>query len=153
MPLCLCGSITSHAQESQNPRRRIRTPSRRKKNSGLAEFPGRRWTTINKTIIRCNCGHRIFRKDVLQTGLYLSASGPSYVYVRFRCGRCKRVGEQLVQENNWDPGVLQHTEVHVSEDELRRFSDLGEITAEEVIAFHYGLDALTADTDDRSELT
>ncbi len=77
---------------------------------------------------------------MIQTGLYLSASGPSYVYVRFRCGRCKRVGEQLVQESNWDPGVLQHTEVRMSEDELRRFSEMGDISAEEVIAFHYGLD-------------
>jgi hypothetical protein len=84
---------------------------------------------------------------VIQTGLYLSASGPSYVYVRFRCGRCKRVGEQLVQENNWDPTVLQHTEVQMSEEELRRYSRMGEITAEEVIGFHYALEHLAAEPD------
>ena len=105
-------------------------------------------TIINKTIIKCNCGHRILKKDVLQTGLYLSASGPSYVYVRFRCGRCKRVGEQLVQECNWDPAVLQRAEVRMSEGELRRFDAMGEITAEEVIGFHYALAELTADVPD-----
>lgn len=84
---------------------------------------------------------------MIQTGLYLSASGPSYVYVRFRCGRCKRVGEQLVQESNWDPAVLQHTEVRMSEDEVRRYEAMGEITADEVIAFHFALDRLTGDPD------
>jgi hypothetical protein len=82
---------------------------------------------------------------VIQTGLYLSASGPSYVYVRFRCGRCRRVGEQLVQESNWDPAVLQHAEPQLSEDEWRRFEAMGEITADEVIQFHYALHRLSAD--------
>jgi hypothetical protein len=82
---------------------------------------------------------------VIQTGLYLSASGPSYVYVRFRCGRCRRVGEQLVQESNWDPAVLQHAEPQLSEDEWRRFEAMGDITADEVIQFHYALRRLSID--------
>jgi uncharacterized protein YbjT (DUF2867 family) len=88
---------------------------------------------------------------VIQTGLYLSGAGPSYVYVRFRCGRCKRVGEQLVQESNWDPTVLQRSEVRVSEGELRRFAELGEITPEEVVEFHYAVQQLTAEPDDVGE--
>ncbi len=87
---------------------------------------------------------------MIQTGLYLSASGPSYVYVRFRCGRCRRVGEQLVQESNWDPAVLQHTEVQVSEDELRRFDAMGEITADELLEFHYALQRLSAEPDEKA---
>jgi hypothetical protein len=82
---------------------------------------------------------------VIQTGLYLSASGPSYVYVRFRCGRCRRVGEQLVQESNWDPAVLQHAEPQLSEDEWRRFEAMGDITADEVIQFHYAVRRLSID--------
>ena len=113
--------------------------------------PYRGCTHINRTIIRCNCGHRIFRKDVIQTGLYLSSTGPSYVYVRFRCGRCRRVGEQLVQESNWDPTVLQHTEVRMSEEELRRFVEMGEITPDEVVDFHYAVGKLTAEPDDVGE--
>jgi len=71
--------------------------------------------------------------------------------VRFRCGRCRRVGEQLVQESNWDPTVLQHIEVRMSEDELRRFSEMGEITPDEVVEFHYGVGKLTAEPDDVGE--
>ena len=88
---------------------------------------------------------------MIQTGLYLSSTGPSYVYVRFRCGRCKRVGEQLVQEHHWDPTVLQHTEVRMSEEELHRFSGMGEITPEEVVEFHYAVQRLAAEPDDVGE--
>ena len=88
---------------------------------------------------------------MIQTGLYLSSTGPSYVYVRFRCGRCRRVGEQLVQESNWDPTVLQHTEVRMSEEELRRFVEMGEITPDEVVDFHYAVGKLTAEPDDVGE--
>jgi hypothetical protein len=42
------------------------------------------------------------------------------------------VGEQLVQESNWDPAVLQHAEPQLSEDEWRRYEAMGEITADEV---------------------
>lgn len=53
-----------------------------------------------------------------------------------------------MQENHWDPTVLQHSEVRVSEDELRRFSSMGAITPEEVIAFHYSLEGLTAENEE-----
>jgi hypothetical protein len=85
---------------------------------------------------------------VIQTGLYLSSTGPSYVYVRFRCGRCRRVGEQLVQESNWDPTVLQHSEVRMSERELHRFREMGEIGPEEVVEFHYAVQQLSGEPDD-----
>jgi arsenate reductase-like glutaredoxin family protein len=85
---------------------------------------------------------------VIQTGLYLNSAGSSYVYVRFRCGRCKRVGEQLVQESNWDPAVLHFAEVQMSEEDLHRFEAMGEITPEEVIGFHYAIARLGADGDD-----
>ena len=88
---------------------------------------------------------------MIQTGLYLSATGPSYVYVRFRCGRCKRVGEQLVQESRWDPTVLQFREARLSEDEIRRFAEMGEITPEEVVDFHYAVRGLSAELDGAGE--
>ena len=71
--------------------------------------------------------------------------------MRFRCGRCKRVGEQLVQESNWDPTVLQHAEIKVSDDELRRFAEMGEITADEVVSFHYAIQGLKGAADDPDE--
>jgi hypothetical protein len=71
--------------------------------------------------------------------------GPSYVYVRYRCGRCKRLGEQLVDQETWDPSVLQPVAARIEKPDLDRFTEMGEITAEEVIAFHYAVAQLTAD--------
>jgi hypothetical protein len=80
---------------------------------------------------------------VIQTGLYLSVLGTSYVYVRYRCGRCKRVGEQLVEQDTWDPAVLQPASGGPRREvDLRRFAEMGEITADEIIAFHYALESL-----------
>jgi DNA-directed RNA polymerase subunit RPC12/RpoP len=110
---------------------------------------------IHPSAIKCTCGHRVVRKDVIQTGLYLSVLGPSYVYVRYRCGRCKRVGEKLVEQDSWDPSVLRPSRRASrrgpTETEMRRFSQMGEITAEEVIDFHYALDRLTAETEEEVE--
>lgn len=71
--------------------------------------------------------------------------GPNYVYVRFRCGRCKRIGEQLVQEHEWDPSVLADGRARTVRPDLKHFEGLGEITPEEVIEFHYALDRLSPD--------
>jgi hypothetical protein len=83
----------------------------------------------------------VIKRDVIQTGLYLSVLGPNYIYVRYRCGRCKRIGEQLVQEAEWDPSVLREAPEAVTSD-VTRFEEMGEITAEEVIDFHFGLEKL-----------
>lgn len=74
--------------------------------------------------------------------------GPNYVYTRFRCGRCRRIGEQLVQENHWDPAVLHEQPPAPAKTDLRRFEQLGEITPEEIIEFHYALERLSADPED-----
>jgi len=96
-------------------------------------------------VIRCGCGHRVVRRDVIQTGLYLSVMGPHYVYVRYRCGRCKRIGEQLVQESDWDPSVLQEARSAPTTTDLLRFEQMGQITPEEVVEFHYALERLSAE--------
>lgn len=85
---------------------------------------------------------------MLQTGLYFNLSGPSYVYVRFRCNRCKRMGEQLINEDKWDPEILSQPVTELSEEERRRFENLGPITPEEVIDFHQRLENL----DDLAEI-
>ncbi len=79
---------------------------------------------------------------MLQTGLYLSLVGPSFVYVRFRCARCKRVGEQLVEEEKWDPAILTAPAAELADTERRRFEQLGPITAEEMLSFHERLDGI-----------
>lgn len=77
---------------------------------------------------------------MLQTGFYLSLLGPTFVRVRFRCPRCRRVGEHLVQEEAWDPRVLGPADR--DPETLRRWEEMGPITPEEVIDFHFALDRL-----------
>jgi len=88
---------------------------------------------------------------VIQTGLYMSVLGPNWVYVRFRCGRCKRVREQLIQETDWDPSVLQQCGAGVSEADLLRFERMGEITPDEIIEFHYALGRLSGEPSGRPD--
>ena len=92
--------------------------------------------------VTCNCGHQISTKEILQTSLYLSLLGPSFVYVRFRCGRCKRVGEKLVREEKWNQGMLRPEGPSISATDRQRFETMGPITPAEKIDFHYALDTL-----------
>jgi hypothetical protein len=97
-----------------------------------------------REIVTCNCGHHIGTQEILQTSLYLSLLGPSFVYVRFRCARCKRVGEQLVREEKWNRAMLRPEAPALSAEERRRFEALGPITPAEKIDFHYALESLDA---------
>ena len=99
---------------------------------------------MKSTAIKCNCGHRVIQKDVLQTGYYLSLFGPSFIYVRFRCARCKRVAEQLIPEDKWDPNVLNQPHCELTEEERQRFEQMGEISPGEMIDFHFGLEDFRA---------
>lgn len=74
------------------------------------------------------------------------------MYVRFRCARCKRVGEQLVREEEWDPAVLKVAGSEVSDAQLHHFEKMGPILPEEIIDFHYALDELEAEPDPAVEL-
>lgn len=100
----------------------------------------------SRDIVTCNCGHPISTKEILQTSLYLSLLGPSFVYVRFRCGRCKRVGEQLVREEKWNQSMLRAEGPALSEEERKHFEALGPITPAEKIDFHYALELLDSDS-------
>lgn len=97
---------------------------------------------VPNDVVTCNCGHHIGTKEILQTSLYLSLLGPSFVYVRFRCGRCKRVGEQLVREEKWNQGMLRPDGPSLSTEERDKFEGLGPITPAEKIDFHYALEDL-----------
>ena len=98
----------------------------------------------SREIVTCNCGNQIGTKEILQTSLYLSLLGPSFVYVRYRCGRCKRVGEQLVREDKWNASMLRSARPSISAEERQRFETMGPITPAEKIDFHYALERLDA---------
>lgn len=94
-----------------------------------------------KPTIKCNCGQRIVAKDVMQTGYYLRLFGPSFVYVKFRCSRCKKLGEQFVKQEDWEEGILKDIPSEVDEAEKQAFQAMGTIGIDEQINFHFMLDA------------
>lgn len=93
-----------------------------------------------KTSIRCHCGQRIIARDVLQTGFYLRLFGPSYVYVKYRCSRCKKLGEQFIKQEEWESGILRAGGEEVTIDDRDKFEALGPIDINEVIDFHFALE-------------
>ncbi len=92
-----------------------------------------------KPMIKCNCGQRVVAKDVMQTGYYLRLFGPSFVYVKYRCSRCKKLGEQFIKQEDWEDGILKDVPTEVSSDERQRFQAMGRIDIHEAIDFHFAL--------------
>ena len=95
-----------------------------------------------RTSIKCNCGQRIIAKDVMQHGYYLRLFGPSFVYVKFRCSRCKKLGEQFIKQEEWEEGILKDVVHESSHDEKEQFATKGAIDINEVIDFHFALENL-----------
>ncbi len=71
--------------------------------------------------------------------------------MRYRCGRCKRVGEKLVQEEKWDASVLEPAQCGPGRSALQRYEQMGAITPEEIIEFHYSLEQLSADPEEEAQ--
>jgi DNA-directed RNA polymerase subunit RPC12/RpoP len=97
-----------------------------------------------RSFIKCNCGHRVLAKDVLQTGYYLRLIGPSFVYVKFRCSRCKKLGEQFVRQEEWEDGILSECQAEISAEEKERFDRMGKIDLNECIDAHFTLDHISS---------
>ena len=95
-----------------------------------------------KTSIKCNCGQRVFSRDVMQQGYYMRQFGPSYVYIKFRCSRCKKLGEHFIKQEDWEEGLLRDNASELCPSEKSRFESMGKITIDEMINFHYALDGL-----------
>jgi DNA-directed RNA polymerase subunit RPC12/RpoP len=93
-----------------------------------------------KSGITCNCGQRIVSKDVLQKGQYPRVFGPNFIYVKFRCSRCKRMGEKFIEQDRWDEALLREIPSEFLGEEKKQFDRLGPITIDEVIDFHHILD-------------
>lgn len=101
-----------------------------------------------KAALRCHCGQRIFARDVVQRGTYIRQFGPPYVYVRYRCSRCRKLGEQYIKQEDWDVRVLMGAVSEVTAEERRRFEQMGPITAEEQKSIRNRLLSLTLPSTD-----
>ena len=97
-----------------------------------------------KSTIKCNCGQRILAKDKMQTGYYLRLFGPSFVYVKYRCSRCKKLGEQFVKQDEWEDGILNDAPSEMSPDENTKFKGLGKIDIHECIDAHFELEKISS---------
>ena len=102
---------------------------------------------MTRPIVRCRCGHRVLAKEVLRTDLYERPSGREYVYVKYRCKRCKRLGETFVAENRWDWRIFETARTEMSEIESDTFADQSPITQDEVIEFHRQLQTINQAAD------
>ena len=91
---------------------------------------------MKRPTVRCRCGHQVLAKEVLRTDLYERPSGREYVYVKYRCKRCKRVGETFVAENRWDWRIFETAQNEMSEAERDAFADQSPITSEDLLDFH-----------------
>ena len=95
-----------------------------------------------KTSLKCHCGQRVLRRDVMQQGYYMRQYGPSYVYIKYRCSRCKKLGEHFVKQEEWEESVLADQPTEMTMVEKTKLADLGSITLDEMRDFHRALDQL-----------
>ena len=91
---------------------------------------------MGRPVVRCRCGHQVLAKEVLRTDLYERSSGREYVYVKFRCRRCKRMGEVFVSERQWDWSIFEPAHNEMSDAERDVFLDQDAISVAEIILFH-----------------
>jgi hypothetical protein len=105
-------------------------------------------SSLSKQEVKCrSCGHRILSREIMRTDLYERAPGQNYVYVKFRCRRCKRLGQTFVPEARWDWTLLEPARDELSEPERERLAEAGPISDTEFLDFHLrlkNLDDLTA---------
>ena len=97
-----------------------------------------------RSSIRCNCGQRVTNKDVMQRGYYLRLFGPSFVYVKYRCPRCKKLGEQFVKQEEWEAGILSDLPSEITPEESRKFQRMGKIDIHECIDAHFELEKISS---------
>jgi hypothetical protein len=98
----------------------------------------------SQSVIRCRCGQRVLDRDVTHRGYLTTLFGAQYVYVRYRCRHCKKMGEYRVQEKDWDPAVLRQAVRGPTRSELKKFEAMGPVTPEEVVRFRKSLRRLTS---------
>ena len=91
---------------------------------------------VGRKMFKCECGHEVDRHDFLQVGLIFQPWRPVYVVFRFRCPRCGRVGERVVEYARLAAVMLGGVGAEVPEGEEERFRRMGPITVDEVIEFH-----------------
>ncbi|MBC7327032.1 hypothetical protein H5T87_02820 [bacterium] len=94
-----------------------------------------------RLVIRCSaCGRRISQKNILQISFHYRLFGQSFVAIKYKCPRCKRVGEHMISENRWNASLLNYQKGELTPQEIVKFREMGKITPDEVLDFHLNLE-------------
>jgi hypothetical protein len=93
----------------------------------------------SESTITCYCGQQLQAKDILQHGRFPRLVNPGFVYVKYRCPRCKRLGERFVPLEEPATGS-SGAPPELSLDERAAFDAMGRIELNEVVDFHFELD-------------
>ena len=105
---------------------------------------------MNKNVIRCRCGHRVLGREVLRTEFYerrapasdpfLGESVREYVYVKFRCKRCKCMGENFIPDHRWDWKMLEPDRNELNDIERDFFLDEEPLSTQDIVDLHNQLE-------------
>lgn len=94
---------------------------------------------MNKPILRCGCGHQVLGKEILRVEPYEKESGREAIYIKYRCRRCKRLGEAFFSRLEFDASIFEAPRNEMSDVERDHFLDEKTISSGDVIAFHRAL--------------
>jgi len=95
--------------------------------------------SMNKSILRCNCGHQVLGKEILRAEPYEKESGREAVYIKYRCRRCKRMGEAFFDKLEFDASIFETPRNEMSDVERDHFLDEKTISSGDIISFHRAL--------------
>ncbi len=94
---------------------------------------------MSKPIVRCRCGHQVLGREILRTQPCEKPSGAEAVYVKFRCRRCKKLGESFIPHDEWNPDIFDVPHDEMKVEERDRFIGADAIGSGDVISFHRAL--------------
>lgn len=94
---------------------------------------------MSKPIVRCRCGHQVLGREILRTQPCEKPSGAEAVYIKFRCRRCKKIGEAFIAHDEWTPDVFDVPHDEMKSEERDRFVGTDAIGSSDVISFHRAL--------------
>lgn len=94
---------------------------------------------MSNPIVRCRCGHQVLEREVLRTQSCEKASGAEVIYIKYRCRRCKKIGEAFIPHEEFCPEIFAAPRNEMAVEERDRFLDEGAINSGDVISFHRAL--------------
>ena len=94
---------------------------------------------MSKPIVRCRCGHQVLGREVLRTQPCEKPSGVEAVYVKYRCRRCKKIGEAFVPADEWSTDIFDVPRGEIGAIERDNFIGADALSSGDVISFHQAL--------------